>query len=223
MILDLFRKEIGFCNIHGYDDIKDIVRRVLEAEDNYNLIFVGPPASSKTLFLLGILESTKGVYFDGSNTTNRVLDVLEQKRPKIICIDEVDKMSRQFQNQLLNFMESGKVKIDQQKKQYDFEIKGAKVFASCNEINKLSKPLASRFRKLFLSRYTEEQFIDVSVKVLSKVGENMARYIGFTVFRSGGDIRDVISVGKLIRKGDGPQELERMINTMIKYGAKSEA
>jgi replication-associated recombination protein RarA len=223
MILDLFRKEIGFCNIHGYDDIKDIVRRVLEAEDNYNLIFVGPPASSKTLFLLGILESTKGVYFDGSNTTNRVLDVLEQKRPKIICIDEVDKMSRQFQNQLLNFMESGKVKIDQQKKQYDFEIKGAKVFASCNEINKLSKPLASRFRKLFLSRYTEEQFIDVSVKVLSKVGENMARYIGFTVFRSGGDIRDVISVGKLIRKGDGPQELEQMINTMIKYGAKSEA
>jgi hypothetical protein len=41
----------------------------------------------------------------------------------------------------------------------------------------------------------------------------MARYIGFTVFRSGGDIRDVMSVGKLIRKGDGPQEVERMMNT----------
>jgi replication-associated recombination protein RarA len=205
------------------DDIKDIVRRVLDAEDNYNLIFIGPPASSKTLFLLGILESKNGVYFDGSNTTNRLLDVLEQKRPKIICIDEVDKTSRQFQNQLLNFIESGRVKIDQQKRQYDFQIKGAKVFATCNEINRLSKPLASRFHKLFLSRYTEEQFIDVSVKVLSKVGENMARYIGFRVFGSGGDIRDVMSVGKLIRKGDDPQELEWMINTMIKYGAKSEA
>jgi AAA domain (dynein-related subfamily) len=223
MILDLFRKEIGFCNIHGYDDIKDIVRRVLDAEENYNLIFIGPAVSSKTLFLLGILESKNGVYFDGSNTTNRILDVLEQKRPKIICIDEVDKMSRQFQNRLLNFMESGRVKIDQQKRQYDFEINGAKVFATCNEINKLSKPLASRFHKLFLSRYTEEQFIDVSVKVLPKVGENMARYIGFRVFRSGGGIRDVMSVGKLIRKGDGPQEVEWMINTMIKYGAKSEA
>jgi hypothetical protein len=42
MILDLFRKDIGFDNIHGYDDIKDIVRRVLDAEDNYNLIFIGP-------------------------------------------------------------------------------------------------------------------------------------------------------------------------------------
>jgi hypothetical protein len=63
MILDLFCKDIGFCNIHGCDDIKDIVRRVLDAEENYNLIFIGPPASSKTLFLLGILESRKGVYY----------------------------------------------------------------------------------------------------------------------------------------------------------------
>jgi hypothetical protein len=29
MILDLFRKEIEFSNIQGYDDIKDVVRRVL--------------------------------------------------------------------------------------------------------------------------------------------------------------------------------------------------
>ncbi|MGB6527850.1 MAG: hypothetical protein WBF33_07060 [Candidatus Nitrosopolaris sp.] len=86
MILDLFRKEIEFNNIHGYYDIKDIVRRALYAEDNYNLLFIGPPASAKTLFLL--------VYFDGSNTTNRILDVLDEKRPKIICIDELDKMAR---------------------------------------------------------------------------------------------------------------------------------
>ena len=69
MILDLFRKEIEFENIQGYDDIKDIVKRALDAEDNYNLLFAGPPASAKTLLLLGILESKKGVYFDGSNTT----------------------------------------------------------------------------------------------------------------------------------------------------------
>jgi hypothetical protein len=57
MILDLFRKHNEFYNIHGYDDIKDLVRRALDAEDNYNLLFVGPPASAKTLSLLGILES----------------------------------------------------------------------------------------------------------------------------------------------------------------------
>jgi hypothetical protein len=63
------------------------------------------------------------VYFDGSNTTNRILDVLEEGRPNIICIDELDEMPRTFQNQLLNFMESGRIKVDQQRRQYDFQTK----------------------------------------------------------------------------------------------------
>src|SRR5215467_6978567 len=123
--LHLFNKSSsaydGFAKIQGYEDIKDIVVRALNSDENYNLLFVGPPTSSKTLFLQGILEMKSGVYFDGSNTSSRILDVLEVKRPKIICFDELDKMSRQFQNQLLNFMESGKVKVDQQCKSYDFE------------------------------------------------------------------------------------------------------
>jgi MoxR-like ATPase len=144
--LHLFKSSADrFAKIQGYEDIKDIVRRALDSDENYNLLFVGTPASSKTLFLQGILEIRKdGVYFDGSNTTNRILEVFEERRPKIICIDELDKMPRTFQNQLLNFMESGRVKVDQQRRQYDFEIKGAKVFATANNINKLSKPLASR-------------------------------------------------------------------------------
>jgi MoxR-like ATPase len=216
MILDLFRKEIEFNNIEGYDDIKDIVRRALDAEDNYNLLFVGPPASVKTLFLLGILECKKGVYFDGSNTTNRILDVLEEKRPKIICIDELDKMPRQFQDKLLNFMESGHIKVDQMRKKYDFKIKGAKVFAACNEITRLSRPLQSRFRRLHLPPYTEEQFLEVSVRVLSKL--KIALVIGKAIWDQRGDIRDVISIGKLVQKNDGPEEVERILATMIKYG-----
>ena len=49
-------KPSGFDKIDGYDD-------------NYNLLFTGPPATAKTLFLLGILDMRKdGVYFDGSNS-----------------------------------------------------------------------------------------------------------------------------------------------------------
>jgi hypothetical protein len=43
MILNLFRKDIGFDNIQGYDDIKNIVRRALSSEENYNLLLCGPP------------------------------------------------------------------------------------------------------------------------------------------------------------------------------------
>ena len=31
------------------------------------------------------------------------------------------------------------------------------------------------------------------------------------------DIRDVISLGKLIRKGDGPEEIEGLVKTLAKY------
>ena len=41
-------------------------------------------------------------------------------------------MPKQFQEKLLNFLDSGRIKIDQQQKQYDFDIKGAKVFATPN-------------------------------------------------------------------------------------------
>lgn len=32
MILDLFRKEIAFENIQGYDDIKELIGRILDSE-----------------------------------------------------------------------------------------------------------------------------------------------------------------------------------------------
>jgi hypothetical protein len=91
----------------------------------------------------------------------------------------------------------------------------------CNEINRLSKPLQSRFRKLFLPRYTEEKFLDVSEKVLPKLSSSLARYIGATVWKNGGDIRDVISVGKLVQKNGGPEEVEQIIQTMLKYSGVS--
>jgi hypothetical protein len=103
-------------------------------------------SGAKTLFLLGITEYKKGVSFDGSNTSNRILDIIEEKRPKIICIDELDKMPRQFQEKLLNFMESGHIKVDKMRKQYDLAI-----FAACNEFTRLSRPLQSGFRRLHLT------------------------------------------------------------------------
>jgi len=72
-------EKIAFSSIAEYDDLKRNVIRTLETKENCNLLFVGPPASAKTLFLYGILEIRKGEYFDCTNTTNRILDVLEEK------------------------------------------------------------------------------------------------------------------------------------------------
>jgi hypothetical protein len=68
----------------------------------------------------------------------------------------------------------------------------------------------------YLPRYTEEQFLEVSAKVLPKL--KIGHVIGKAVWNHGGDIRDVISIGKLVRKNDGPEEVEQILATMNKYG-----
>src|SRR5215471_2779036 len=88
------------------------------------------------------------------------------------------------------------------------------------EITRLSRPLQSRSRRLHLPSYTEEQFLEVAVKVLPKL--KIAHIIGKAVWDQRGDIRDVISIGKLVRKNDGPEEAEQILSTMAKYGEMKE-
>jgi hypothetical protein len=42
--------------------------------------------------------------------------------------------------------------------------------------------------------------------------------LGKAVWDQGSHIRDVISIGKLVRKNDGPEEVEQILCTMTKYG-----
>jgi len=58
----------------------------------------------------------------------------------------------------------------------------------------------------------------VSEKALPKLSSSLARYIGVSVWKRMDDIRDVISIGKLVRKSDGPEDVDRIIKTLLKYG-----
>src|SRR5262244_14887 len=146
-------KHKEFKNICGFDGVKDIIMRVLDCTDNFNLLLIGQPSSAKTLFLLGIIEARNGVYF---GVYNQSLDMLDKKTPKIICIDELDKMSTDFQNHLLDFLENGHIK----ERSSHYEIQNCKVFATCTDISGLSKSVKSHFKRLHLAAYTEEQFLD---------------------------------------------------------------
>lgn len=70
---------------------------------------------------------------------------------------------------------------------------------------------------MHLPLYTE-QFLNIAVKVCLKLKEETSRIIGEQVWKQGSkDIRDVISLGKLIRKGDGPEEIEGLVKALTKY------
>jgi hypothetical protein len=55
---------------------------------------------------------------------------------------------------------------------------------------------------------------------LCKISPSIARYIAANVRKNEGDIRDVISIGKLVRKSDGPEQIGLIIKTMMKYGSE---
>jgi len=79
-----------FDSISGYEDIKQLICRALHSEDSINILFWGEPASSKTMFLMELAKEKGAVYFDCTNTTTRILDILQQERHcKIISIGKV--------------------------------------------------------------------------------------------------------------------------------------
>ncbi len=197
--LRMFNKE--FKNICGFDDVKDIIMHVLDYTENFNLLLIGQLSSAKSLFLLGIIEARNGVYFD---VYNQSLDMLDKKTSKIICIDELDKMSTDLQNHLLNFLENGHIK----ERSSNYEIQNCKVFATCTDISGLSKSVKSHFKRLHLAAYTEEQFLDVAVRLLPKLKDTTARMIGERVWNQGNkDVRDIINIGKLLRNIDDREQM----------------
>jgi replication-associated recombination protein RarA len=218
-----------FERIVGYDGLKGITKLALESEENYNLLFQGPPASAKTMFLEAIIEyaaahnNIPAVYFDATNMTTRMLDVLEQERPRIICIDEIEKLQKNYQEKILNFAESGKVKVDQMARQYDFTIPHAKIFATANDLKRVSKPLQSRFRKLTLPAYTEEQFMKISSMMMPHLPQEVSTFISEVVWKQKGDIRQVLSIGKLVKQHHTPHDIMQIIEDLAEYTEEVEA
>jgi hypothetical protein len=71
-----------------------------------------------------------------------------------------------------------------------------------------------------LPPYTEEQFL--SCKALPKLKEETVHTIVEQVWNTRKDVRDVISLGKLIRRNDGPAEIQAILNSLTRYGGKHE-
>jgi hypothetical protein len=52
-----------------------------------------------------------------------------------------------------------------------------------------------------------EQFLQITVKVCPKLSEETALIIAEETWEQQGDIRDMISLSKLVKKHDGPSEI----------------
>ena len=102
-------KPLRFEEIVGHNDIKQIFVKAMHSKRPAHLLLVGSPGSAKTMFLTEIMRHHKDSYFVvGSNTTKAgLINQLFEGRPKLLLIDELEKMSITDQTSLLHLMETG--------------------------------------------------------------------------------------------------------------------
>ncbi len=167
---DRIRLEGIFDSIIGLSDLKEILIRCLVTEEPTNVLLCGPPASAKTLFLLAIhKEITNGYFVDAANSSGAgMIDYLfAHPETQILLIDELDKLSKKDQTTLLNLLETGILTSTKVRKtaQQKMDIK---VFATSNDIERISKPLRSRLLEFHLNAYTYEEFSEIAVKLLAE-------------------------------------------------------
>ena len=205
MLLSKLTREDGdslFEDIIGYDHVKRLFRMALDSDSAAHILLVGPPASAKTMFLTSLMHQLKRSYFaDGTNSTKAgMIDYLFANAPRFLLVDELDKMSTKDRSFLLNLMETGIVTETKYGKTRLAEMKTS-VFATSNDIKKLSAPLQSRFFVVELEPYTYEQFCDITEKLLSrqKIEGQVASAIADAVWKKSQDIRDCVKSGTIAK------------------------
>src|SRR4029453_13583152 len=152
-----------FDNIIGYEDIKKVFFLSFESQRPIHILLVGPPASAKTLFMLGCMKLERSYFTLGSHRTRAgMVDYLFEKRPRFLIVDEIEHMSIRDQTVLLSLMETGIIAETKFMKTRNTQLK-TWVFATANGTNHLLTPLLSRFMVLHFKQYKFENFLDVSI------------------------------------------------------------
>jgi Holliday junction resolvasome RuvABC ATP-dependent DNA helicase subunit len=96
------------------------------------------------------------------------------------------------------------------------------IFATSNNVERLSEPLRSRFMELHLEEYTYEEFIEIVRRLLKKrfhLDANLSEKIAYAVWNrmKSKDIRDAINIAKLIRSST---DVDWLVDVQVKYGKK---
>ena len=138
-----------FSGIVGYDNIKELMKTSLALDKPVHILLYGPPAIAKSMFLWEIerVYGSQCLPFIGSATSHAGMwDMLIERRPRILLIDELEKMNLTDTAGLLSLMEYGRIIRAKVGRSMDEKI-AVWVFATANRITKIPPELLSRFAK----------------------------------------------------------------------------
>jgi len=153
-----------------------------------HILLCGGPGTGKSEFLGWWQQKMDGVLINSELTSKTGLvgdargktiypGLLAQSNGSVLLVDELDKMSVEDQNGLLQVMEEGKYIITKGKNRQAFKAE-VRVIATCNDINKIQRPLVDRFDFPFkvarVSRIQRAEY--VSSIIDSFMGKNAKDY-----------------------------------------------
>ncbi len=191
-----------FDDIVGHEEIKELIKASLVASRPVHILLVGPPALAKSLFLWDIERSygEKALWLVGSATSKAGLwDLVAEKEPEVILIDELDKMSAVDIAGLLSLMEGGKLSRAKVGRRLESEVE-PKVIAAANSTLRLSPELLSRFAVRKVHPYSQEDFRQVVTGVLVRregLEPEAAEEIANGLDGKTQDVRDAVRVARL--------------------------
>ncbi len=194
-----------FNEIIGYQDLKDLIRNVMLLDEPVHVLMSGPPSIAKSMFLIDIENAagSQALPLLGSSTSQAGMwDMIAEKRPKFILIDEIEKMSPKDMAGLLSLLEHGRIIRTKVGRMMDVHV-DVRVFAAANRIYKLPKELLSRFWRQELYEYTNSEYIQVVENVLVNregISIDDAKKIASGLVGHTQDVRDAIRVARLSRR-----------------------
>ena len=210
-----------FACIIGYDDVKEEMKFTLREGRRGHYLMIGPPATAKSLFLME-LGRLSGVYpATGSTVTGPGLtDALITYQPRILVLDELDKVRMDATAVLLSVMESGDV-LQTKYRRHGGQKINLSVFAAANRDRGLAPELLSRFdTKLYFHPYSFEDFIAICRGYLSRYENtpaNIAEYIGEQVWHQlDKDVRTVRGIARRLREAT-TTDVDRVVRFLRKY------
>ena len=191
-----------FSDIIGHQEVKELLTATLLAEKPVHVLLTGPPALAKTLFLWDIEQtfSEQAIWLVGSATSKAGLwDLVAEREPKILLIDEIDKMNAVDMAALLTMMEGGRLVRAKRGRELDIH-NPLKVIAASNRMEKLSPELRSRFAIRKLNPYSRSEFLTVVKGVLVRkesLSSELAEEIAKKLDGRSQDVRDAIRIARL--------------------------
>jgi Holliday junction DNA helicase RuvB len=209
-----------FSIIYGHDSLKLIFKNALTSNEQVHILLTGAAGSAKSLFLEAIAENIKCSYLITNNSTGAgiIQYLYDHPELKYLLIDEIEKIGKLELSVLLTLMEAGRL-IVQKKTMSVNRRQNLTIFATCNNKNKLSQEILSRFLKFHLKEYSFEEFnkiaIDIVINKIKKTeeyAEKLALAVWYNMYSK--DIRDLIKVARLAKTED---DIDTIIEAIQEY------